>query len=485
MQKILVFCILLIGLSLRLYKIDLPLLEFNPSRQVQTADISRNFYRDGFNILSPTVSYFGREKQKFLVEFPLYNISVAFLYKIFANTNEYVGRLFSILGWVLSFFLLYQLAKKYSGKVSATVAIFFYSLSPLSVLTSRSFQPDQWMLTLSLASIYFIDKSKNIKMFFYLSIIFSSLSMLIKITSILFTLVPVVYLIKKNYADWKFKSIVYVSFAILPAFFWYLYASIAGRAGEVLTGASELSNWFGIGVFAQFKYWSNMFGFENNLALSPIGIALLLVGLATRLKKNQFVLYFWFGSLILYFLLFNKHSMTHEYYHLPFLPIAAIFIGIGAQKIRGNVLLLSLSILIFLVMFLTIKSRAYTPIDRFSAVPDAASAVKRFSSDDDLIIGAMDAGPTLVYYSDRQGFAFEINRQEVAQLYAFYGVENYEVIPPEKDLELLRGKGASIFAAGNLDQFLTNQNFARYMFSHYDIFEQSKNYIIFDLKARK
>ena len=58
-SKFLFLVIILIGLTIRLWKIDIPLLEFNPSRQIQTAEITRNLYREGFKVLTPSVHYLG------------------------------------------------------------------------------------------------------------------------------------------------------------------------------------------------------------------------------------------------------------------------------------------------------------------------------------------------------------------------------------------------------------------------------------------
>ena len=142
-------------------------------------------------------------------------------------------------------------------------------------------------------------------------------------------------------------------------------------------------------------------------------------------------------------------------------------------------------LIIFLMMFIVTKQRAYTPIDRFKFVPQAGKAIQRLTKPNDLVIGAMDAGPALVYYASRPGWSFNINREEESQLYAFYGVENQKILSPEEDLELYREKGAKIFAAGNLSQFNMNSTFSNYMTDNYQVLEQTDDYIIYDLKDRR
>lgn len=497
MRKIILFSIFIIGLAVRFYKIDIPLLEFYPSRQIQTADITRNFYKDGIDLLAPRVSYLGPTKELLVAEFPIYNFYVSLLYKITNTSNEILGRAFSVLGWALSYFLLYRIAVKYIGQNASLIAVFFYTFSPVSVLVSRSFQPDQWLITVSLFSIYFADtwtRKKNSGMF-YVTAVFASISLLMKITSGFFTFLPIVYLIKQAQGRLlTAKTIVFSIISVSPAIFWYYYASSINKLGTAIEKSSEISNWFGFDVFVNPKYYANIFGFIDNLVLLPFGILLFIVGVSGKIKKDSYFLYAWLGSIILYFLFFNKHNMTHEYYLLPFLPIASIFIGLGAYRIVGNLrsliipkslLFLVSGCLIFLMMFVVTMQRAYKSIDRFGHVTDAASAIKRHSAPDDLIIGAMDAGPSLVYYADRPGWSFEINREDVAGLYAFYGVENQKVISAEEELELLRTEGAKIFAAGNLQQFENNKSFSQYMSSRYNVLEKTDDYIVFDLEEMK
>ena len=497
MNKINLFLIFIIilGLSIRLYKINIPLLEFYPSRQIQTADIARNFLRNNFNILNPTVSYSGPGYTPFLVEFPGYNYLVAILYLIF-GIHEVIGRYVSLVGWFLSLILVYKIALKISSKTTANIAALFYSISPLSVLISRSFQPDQWMLTFSLAGIYSILLWQRKKMFyFYLSAVFVSVSILAKIPAVIFTLIPISYLVLKSKKDsFKIRNYLYLTISLLPGTFWFIYTYFRNISGLPTSGIFSLSNWFGFEVFLNPKYYLNIFGFEYNLVLLPIGIILFVIGVFQKLKPNQKFLYFWLGGIILYFLIFNKHNMTHEYYHLPFLPIAVLFIGFAGEKVwtaiyinvvlRG-ILISVLIFTIFLLMIFPTYQRAYKPIDRFSYVTSAADKIRSVTKPSDLIIGSMDSGPSLVYYSNRNGWLFDVNRKDAETLFNFYGVKNAKIINPIEDLEDLRRQGAVIFASANKSQFTANATFAKYMYSNYPVITENDNFIIFSLTSAK
>lgn len=483
------------GLTLRVWKLDIPLLEFYPTRQVQTAEITRNLYRDGFNILKPSVNYLGPDSRLFLVEFPGYNFIVALLYKIVGAPHENLGRIFSITGWLVASIFLFLLAKKIADTFVAMVALFFYSFSPLSVMVSRSFQPDQWMLTLSLFSIYLIVKSQDngSRFLWYLSSIFVSLSVLTKLPSLIFSLIPVGYYFVKSKGVLFIDKFLYLMLAILPPLIWYFYVARANADIVNLQNSTEISTWFGLDILINPKYFSNIFGFEYNIGLLPIGMILFGIGVLTKLKKDQHFLYVWLGAVILYFLIFNKHNITHEYYHLPFLPIAAIFIGVGAEKVFNvldglivskKVPIFIFSILIFVMMLPPTLERAYTPIERFRSVPETAQAIKDLTKPDDLIIGAMDGGPVLVYYSERTGWFFDINSNKISEQEEIFGIGVPDRSPIE-ELEHLRQKGARIFAAANKTQFLSNDVFADYMYKNYLLVSNSNDYVIFDIKNKR
>lgn len=487
--------ILLLGLAIRLYKINIPILEFYPSRQIQTADIARNFLQNDFNILNPTVSYYGSGYTPFLIEFPGYNFLIAILYKFF-GTFEVIGRYVSLTGWLISIILIYKIALKISSKTVAYISALFYCMSPLSVLVSRAFQPDQWMLTFSLAGIYSMPLYKKNKMFyFYLSSILVSASILIKLPAVIFTLIPIYYLILRSKSNIsKFHKGFYLLIALLPAFLWFTYAYLRNQTGLPTAGNFSISNWFSLEVFLNTRYYLNIFGFQYNLVLLPIGIFLFIFGVFRKPVERERFLYFWLGSVIIYFLIFNKHAMTHEYYHLPFLPIASIFIGLGLNGIIERldnlivpkyVFLIFLSVILFVLMIPPTLQKAYKPINRFTVVEQTAKAIKTITKPDDLIIGSIDAGPALVYYANRSGWSFEVNRQSDADLLTFFGVKEPASIDPVDELKSLKQKGAVVFASADKSQFLENRNFAEYMKKNYYVSQETEKYIIFDLRVPK
>src|SRR3989344_3121022 len=87
-DRILLLFVLLLALGLRLYKIDNPVADWHSWRQADTAAVSRNFVRGGFDLLHPHYDDLGSNQTGHdnpqglrMVEFPFYNAIVAAVYK--------------------------------------------------------------------------------------------------------------------------------------------------------------------------------------------------------------------------------------------------------------------------------------------------------------------------------------------------------------------------------------------------------------------
>jgi len=112
--RILFFSILAIGFCLRLYRIDNPIADWHSWRQVDTSAVSRNFIKNGFDLLRPkfedlsiAVSLKDNPQGYRFVEFPIYNVLQAGLFKVFGHyTLEEWGRLVTIFSCLLSIVFL-------------------------------------------------------------------------------------------------------------------------------------------------------------------------------------------------------------------------------------------------------------------------------------------------------------------------------------------------------------------------------------------
>ncbi|TAK93195.1 hypothetical protein EPO05_07245, partial [Patescibacteria group bacterium] len=157
--------ILLLGFVVRLYRFDNPVADWHSWRQADTSSVSRNFAKDGFDLLHPRMDNIsnvqsGLENPQgyFFVEFPLYNAAQAGLYKLIGVlTLEEWGRLLSIVSSTLSTLFLFLIVARHSNKTVGLFAAFFYALTPYNIYYGRTILADTSMVMAMLGGIYFFD----------------------------------------------------------------------------------------------------------------------------------------------------------------------------------------------------------------------------------------------------------------------------------------------------------------------------------------
>jgi len=305
---------------IRLTNINSPLLEFFPPRQTQTAEITRNIYVNGWpDFWTPKVRNFTNGSPiPYVLEFPLYNGIVALAYQLF-GPNVIWGRIVSLAFFLGSTLIFYRLAIVTIPAIPTILAILFFTFSPLHILISRSFQPEELALFLLLFAVY----KKSWLIF--------SLAVLTKLPITLFA--PVMLYTSLRGAKRRGNLIAKFILSLLPSAFWYF------RAGQLtihpaISRNFELSNWFQPQLWLQPRWYFSLFQIEQVLLLTTLGLLFFWLGFLLKLSEKKIDLWFvWLTSGLLYLSIFNYHAMTHEYYHLFLLPPLSIFVGLGLSKI--------------------------------------------------------------------------------------------------------------------------------------------------------
>src|SRR3989344_8695401 len=254
--------VVLLGLILRAWKLNIPLLEFYPTRQVQTAEITQNLVKDNFKFLYPRVDYFGPQNIYYLYEFPGYNLTVAGIHKLLGNVNDINGRIVSIFSYLIATIFLYKIASGIFNKQVGLIAIFFFSLFPLNVLVSRSFQPDEMMLASSLGALHFLIlwTKKGAWKFLKFSSLLFAWAVLIKLVAVIFLFLPVVYLLYFGNTKRKiFLTLTYLAVSLLPSILWYFHTfEVSTRLTTASATAFNLLIWFGPENLINPKYYSTL-----------------------------------------------------------------------------------------------------------------------------------------------------------------------------------------------------------------------------------
>ena len=333
----LLILVILAGILARSYRITDPLLEAHSLRQYDTAAIARNYYEGGMKLLYPQVDWRGNSPGYVASEFPIYCYAVAGMYRVW-GVHEWLGRALNIALYGLSALLLFQLTRRLFNEGLGLLAVFFYTILPLSFLYTRTFQPDALMSFFCLAAVYFFvswTETEHLPSFL-LSALAASLAILIKPPSAYFG-VPLVFLAHRHFG-WGFLRRpllwLYALAVIVPALLWYRHATNLwqeyGNSFFVVylrLGYPGLSDpaWLGLA-----RRLPQRFVFE---VFTPAGVLLGLAGLFSRPWKENLFLHWWNAGFAVSIFIWPQGYWGHDYYQLPFIFAIAIWMALGAKSV--------------------------------------------------------------------------------------------------------------------------------------------------------
>ncbi len=428
MKKIdwlLITFLLLIALIFRLYKINIPLADFHSWRQADTAAVARNFINNGFDLLHPQYDDLSNVQSGIdnpqglrMVEFPLYNALFAYLFKLFPFfTLEVWGRLTTIFFSLIIIFIIYYLVLNEKNRLSAFFASFIYAVYPFFVFYSRVILPETTALALAMLAIFFLYISNNKKnllqvLFSILSLIFFSLSLLIKPTTIFF-IFPLFYLFFKRYQlKILFNPIFYLYFilAVTPMVSWRLYIQNfpqAIPANEWLITSINTGNGLQKIFFKPAFFRWIFFERINNLIFGGYLTVFFILGVLAKNKK--YFLFSFLLSILSYLFVFQGGNVQHDYYQTLILPTLAIFSGLGINFVFENKKIINQFLAIIITFFIISYSwfiSYYLVKDHYhysQELIQQANILKSLTSPEDKIITDRMGDTTLLYLSERRG----------------------------------------------------------------------------------
>lgn len=435
MHKFFLILIIFFAFLVRLYKIDAPLADWHSWRQADTAAVARNYVKNGIDLLHPiyddissTQSGLDNPNGYRMVEFPIYNAVVAVLFKSNTLPLEVWGRLVSIFSSLGSLIFLYLIVKKHSDYLTAIFAAFFFAFIPYNIFFSRTILPEPSMTFAFLGAICFFDKfleeqKKSRKIiYFFLSAVFSSAALLIKIMAIFF-LLPIFYLAFKKF---KLKIFIrpelwlYSIITFVPIILWRLWIS---NFPEGIPASSWLLNGGNIRFKGAFFRWiiAERLG---KLILAYGGFVLFFLGIILKPFKKNIFFYTFLLSSIIYVVVFARGNVQHDYYQIPIIPSLAIFMALGAKYLWDNahkLELLALSLMLFAFGWYEIRGNFNI---NHPEIVEAGIMLDKIAPSDALVIAPYDGDTAFLYQTKRKGWPIGGDIENKIQKGAAYYVSN-------------------------------------------------------------
>lgn len=425
---IILFFILTVAFVFRLYKINIPLADFYSWRQADTAAVARNYVKNGIDLFHPIYDDLSNVQSGIdnpqgyrMVEFPIYNAIIAFLYKFFPVFSlEIWGRLTTVLFSLIIISIIYYLLLKESDRLSAIFGSLTYAIFPFFVFFSRVILPETTALAFSMLAIFLFylntgHKEKNLRsMIYYLiSGIFFATALLIKPT-IIFYLLPVVILFYKKYRlnfIKKFDFYLYFIITLIPLIYWRMYIKNFPEgipySDWLFTSVNTAQGLKSILFRPSFFRWI-FFERINNLILG--GYLTLFFVLGTIVKQKKYLLLSFVFSALAYIFVFQGGNLQHEYYQTLILPTFAMMVGLGIGFVFSHkkefINPIFVSVLVFFLFAFSFYFSYFKVADYYQysqELVQEANIINSLTDPEDKVVTDRTGDTTLLYLANRRG----------------------------------------------------------------------------------
>ena len=443
--------IVFLAFSLRVYKIGEPLADWHSWRQADTSAVTRNFVKNGVNLLFPVYDDLsniasGRDNPKGyrFVEFPLYNFAAVAIDRLVVGYHlELKERLTSVFASLAALIFIFLTVRKYNGRRIAYFSAFFFAVLPYNVFFSRTVLPEPFLVFTSTAMLYFLDKAFEFRSFkrillLAISLLFAAAAVLVKPFAV-FLFLPLTYLWFKNLKI-KWSSIVlfllFLAIAISPYLAWRVWSS---NFPEGIPANSWLLNGDGIrfkGAFFQWLFAERL----GKLILGFYGLPLLILGILAKRSGEGFFYYLWGLAILLYVTVFATGNVRHDYYQILTVPIIAIFLAkgsdyllqLGRQTGRLKAAGLLSVLILFMLMFSWYHIRDFYNINHPEIV-EAGRKVDTLTPPNSLVIAPYNGDTAFLYQTHRAGWpVMQKTLPEMIKMGAHYYVSvNYDQLTNE------------------------------------------------------
>lgn len=331
-QFFLLAFLLVSGWLIRLYDLDDPPLDFHPTRQLFSALKARGLYYAAHADLLPEWKLeFALQKRRELatIEPEILEHLVAWTYT-FTGEALWVARVYSSLFWVVGGAFLWGLVRRHFSATAAFLSLAAYLFSSYAVIASRSFQPDPLMVALLLAFWWACDRWQDSPTWkrLFLAGLFGGAAVLVKFPAIFFV-APffLAWLVDGEMRrGWRNGQIPLLAVLIaLPPGLYLVYGLQQGFLREQFGGRFFPDLWLLPLTYLRWMQEAQRAAGVWLIAFGLLGTLWLFVcrpqGGRGSLSLSLPAL--WLGYL-LYGFAFTHHVTTHDYYHLPLVPLAAI-----------------------------------------------------------------------------------------------------------------------------------------------------------------
>ena len=398
-----------------------PLLDYHFHRQVNTASIARDYWREARPLLRPRIDWAGPEDRLAATELPVEMWLHGKLWPLF-GLGESWGRVLSAAASALTALLLFLLFEREFGTDSAFYGAALFTVMPVEIYFGRTVQPEAAALLFFVSSLYFWDSAlapdrSPAAWLAAVASAFLSIGLKLPYAHMLIPLAALSWRRLGRSALTDARTWAAGVVAMGGSLGWYFYAS----RGVYVVPTHALEFWRILGYertpyFIKFLLISRF----PELIATYAGLVFFFFGAREILARRRDPFWLaWLGGSFVHLIALGAYGHIHEYTCLPLAAGAAGLMGEGLKILRD-------------------KARAATPARRgwaaagllllVAAVPvhaalrighwyrqgfeylgRAGEAAAATSRREDLFLTNSMAPSLLLYYLDRRGWSEEFS----------------------------------------------------------------------------
>jgi hypothetical protein len=485
-----ILTVLFVGaLGVRLLDLtDLPN-DFYMVRQFRSLLIARGMYYAHL----PTAPAWQRDvavaqwKVEGLIEPPIMESLVALTYHVIGE-HIWVGRVYASLFWLAGGFAIWLLAKELSMRGGGVIALAYFLFLPFGMTASRAFMPDSLMTALiawSLWALYIWERYRTWKIAILAGVL-TGLAILVKSVAVFPLLGAALGLVlsrgslKRILADKQTWVVAVIT--VIPTIIFYFY-------GLFIVGT--LSGQFGLRFFPTLLKDPSFYVRWLFITAAIVSFSAMLSSLAGillfRMKAPLFlVVGAWLGYMVFGFA-FPYHFITHEYYHMPLIPIIAIGLipvaDLIVRQIAGRKgwlwrLLLAGLLLLGVTMQMWEERNFLVSNDFRNEIAFWQDLGKQIGYDKSIIELSGDYGYRLAYFGWISGSHWATIADDALRTLAGQKTPDFAAAFSEQTA------GKDLFVITNPNEWENQPELRDYLTAHYPLiaYDQGDGYWIFDLQ---
>jgi 4-amino-4-deoxy-L-arabinose transferase-like glycosyltransferase len=246
---------------------------------------------------------------------------------------------------------------------SAFLASLLFALNPMIIRISNSLQPEGLMLLFYILAVYSFIRwlDEGIAKWYWLSILATSLTILVKVNALHIGLLFVGLLIYRkgiqsirSFSTWAFPVL-----ALSPAVLWYIHAHGFWLDYGNSLGVSNEYHWVGWDLFSKPEFIIRLAKIEiNQVWMYFGGLVALLVIIKQRKSRVVIFSFAWLIAILMYYLVAIRTTADFwaSYYHVVSVPPAALILGKSFDIISSyNYKKRQLFILLFILILVSLS----------------------------------------------------------------------------------------------------------------------------------